>query len=76
MLELTPYGSGKIISSQQTKALSDETPMLLAQRDSITERVNFTKKFKVILGSEAECSSSMLDLLLRDSTIKWCTDGS
>ncbi len=51
-------------------------PLALLPRDSITKIVRFTKKIKVTLGSKAEWNDSSLDLLLRESTIKWYTDGS
>ncbi len=70
------YGKGKLISSQQMRALEDNTPLALLPRDGITKRVNFTKKFKVTLGSKANWSDSTLDQLLRGSTIQWYTDGS
>lgn len=38
--------------------------------------VNYTRKFKVTLGSKTEWNNSLLDLLLRDSAVKWYTDDS
>ncbi len=70
------YGKGKLISSQQMRALEDNTPLALLPRDGVTKRVNFTKKFKVTLGSKADWSDSTLDQLLRGTTIQWYTDGS
>ncbi|XP_069964799.1 uncharacterized protein [Bactrocera oleae] len=70
------YGKGKLISSQQMRALEYNTPLALLPRDGVTKRVNFTKKFKVTLGSKADWSDSTLDQLLRGSTIQWYTDGS
>ncbi len=78
LLQMTAegFGKGKVISSQQMKALSDEMPLALFPRDSITKAVNFIRKFRVTLGSKAEWNDSTLDLLLRNSTIKWYTDAS
>ena len=70
------FGKGKVISPHQMRVLSDEISLALLPRDSITKMVNFTRKFKVTLGSKTEWNDSTLDLLLRDSTIKWYTDGS
>ncbi len=70
LLQMTAEGVGK------GKALSDEMPLALLPRDSITKAVSFTRKFKVILGRKAEWNDSTLDLLLRDCAIKWYTYGS
>ncbi|XP_069962571.1 uncharacterized protein [Bactrocera oleae] len=70
------FGKGKVISSQQMKALSDEMPLALLPRDSITKAVSFTRKFRVTFGSKVEWNDSTLDLLLTNSTIKWYTDSS
>nr|XP_036227438.1 uncharacterized protein LOC118682552 [Bactrocera oleae] len=78
LLQMTSEGAGKgkVISSQQMKALSEKILLALLPRDSITKGVNFNRKFKVTLGSKSEWNNSSLDLLLRESTIKWYTDGS
>lgn len=49
---------------------------LFLLRDSITERVNFIKQFKVTLINRVEWSNSTLDLLLRNRTIEGNTDDS
>ncbi len=76
LLQMTAerFARGKVISPQQMKALSEEMPLALLPRDSITKVVSFTKKFKVTLGSKAKWNDSSLDLLLRESTIKCYTD--
>ncbi|XP_069964561.1 uncharacterized protein [Bactrocera oleae] len=69
------FGKGKVISSQQMKALSDEMPLALLPRDSITKAVSCNRKVKDTLASKEEWNDSTLDLLLMDSTIKWYIDG-
>ncbi|XP_049316943.1 uncharacterized protein LOC125779713 [Bactrocera dorsalis] len=75
LLQMTAEGTGKgkVISSRRMEELSDIIPLALLPRDTISKKVNFTKKFKITLGSKAEWSDSALELLLWDSSI---TDGS
>lgn len=48
----------------------------LLPRDGVTKSVNFTKKLNATLGSKAEWNNDTLELLLRGSTIQWCSEGS
>ncbi|XP_049304030.1 uncharacterized protein LOC125776332 [Bactrocera dorsalis] len=78
LLQITAEGcgKGKIISTQRMEVISGGNPIALLPKDGITKTVNFTRKFKVTLGSKNEWNDSTLELLLRDSTLKWYTDGS
>ncbi|XP_050339722.1 uncharacterized protein LOC126766064 [Bactrocera neohumeralis] len=78
LLQMTAEGTGigKIISSQRMEELSGIIPLAPLPRDGINKKLNFTKKFKITLGSKAEWSDSAFELLLRDSSIRWYTDGS
>nr|AMS38365.1 hypothetical protein [Bactrocera tryoni] len=78
LLQITAEGcgKGKVISSQRMEKISGNIPLALLPRDSTTKTVNFTKKFKVTLGSKDEWNDSTLELMLRNSTLRWYTDGS
>uniref|UniRef100_A0A0K8UJZ2 RNase H type-1 domain-containing protein n=1 Tax=Bactrocera latifrons TaxID=174628 RepID=A0A0K8UJZ2_BACLA len=78
LLQMTAEGTGKgkVISSQRMEELSGTIPLALLPRECITKKLNFTKKFKITLGNKADWSDSALELLLRDSSIRWYTDGS